>query len=175
MPVCFAALVLLALGGALGFWSLARRQRARAGLPPGARVVYADTGAWERVAQPLFSRRYALTGKPDYIVENAGNKIPVEVKPNRVAPAPYHSDVLQLVAYGLLLEETFGAPPAYGLLKYRDVVFEIDLTKDLRAELLATLNALRRDATARDVARSHTEPQRCRGCGFRATCGQTTE
>ena len=172
MAGLFAILFLLALIIALALFLSARRQRAQTGLPYGARIVYADTGAWKKVERPLFARRYGLTGKPDYIVKERGATIPVEVKPNRVAPAPRESDTLQLAAYALLIEEHFGAAPTYGLLKYRDAVFQVKLTDELRARLLDTLAAMRRDLSARDVARSHAEPRRCRACGYREECGQ---
>lgn len=183
----FAALFVLALFAALVLFALARAQREQTGLPAAARIVYADTGAWEKVERPLFSRRYALTGKPDYIVEvedpalvSGDNRsiIPVEVKPNRTAPQPRESDVMQLAAYGLLIEETLGqgrAAPPYGLLKYRDAVFQIDFTDELRARLIDVMDALRRAASQEDVARSHAEPPRCRACGYRAECGQALD
>jgi CRISPR-associated exonuclease Cas4 len=173
MASLFAILFLFALIIALTLFLSARRQRAQTGLPYGAHIVYADTGAWKKVERPLFSRRYGLTGKPDYIVEDRGATIPVEVKPNRLAPAPRESDTMQLAAYALLIEDKFGAMPAYGLLKYRDTVFQVELTDELRARLLERITTMRRDLSARDVARSHTEPRRCRACGYRAECGQS--
>ncbi len=175
LELVLAWLFLLAAAFALLAWWLGRRMRAQAGLPVQARVVYSDTGAWEQVAKPLFSRRYLLTGKPDYLVEENGVRIPIEVKPNRVADEPRLSDTLQLAAYGLLVEETFGSTPAYGLLKYRDVVFRIDFTQALRTQLLQVLNEMRGDLEAPDVARSHDDARRCRACGYRAACGQALE
>ncbi len=172
MAFFFAALSVIALVVALVLLRLARTQQRDTGLPSGARLIYADTGAWERVEQPLFSRRYGLTGKPDYIVADRGATIPVEVKPTRTARVPRASDVLQLAAYGLLVEETFGVSPSYGLLKYREAVFPIDMDADLRAELLACLAAMRRDLAAREVSRSHNDERRCRACGYRTACGQ---
>ncbi len=170
-----AALFLLTVVIAIGLFARASAQREQTGLPTNARIVYADTGAWQKVERPLFSRRYGLTGKPDYIVEVNSAVIPVEVKPNRTAPTPRESDVMQLAAYGLLIEETLGqghtAPP-HGLLKYRDAVFQIGFTEELRARLIDLMDAMRRDASARDVARSHAEPRRCRACGYRAECEQ---
>jgi CRISPR-associated exonuclease Cas4 len=173
----FAALFLLTLIAGLVLFSFARVQRARTGLPFNARVVYSDTGAWRKVERPLFARRHALTGKPDYIVEIASAIIPVEVKPNRTAPAPRESDVMQLAAYALLIEETIGRGRAtpYGLLKYRDAVFEIDFLEELRAGLFELMIAMRRDASAEEVGRSHAEARRCRACGYRAVCGQALE
>ncbi len=172
MSNVFAILSLLAFCVALVFFLAARQQRVRAGLPYGARIIYADTGAWQQVERPLISRRYGLVGKPDYIVEEGGALIPVEVKPSRVARIPYESDILQLAAYVVLVEEHFGVASGYGLLKYRDVVFRVPLTDALRARLLEVLAALRHDWVARDLPRSHSDPPRCRQCGYRAQCGQ---
>src|SRR5512135_659407 len=133
--------ILLALGivgliASLVLFLVARRERERTGIPPTARIVYADTGAWERVERPLFSRHYGLTGKPDYILEEDGKTIPVEVKPNRRSPSPRESDLMQLTAYGLLVEDTYGQAPPYGLLKYQEAVFQIDFTPELREQFL---------------------------------------
>lgn len=168
----FGILGLIVLGIAIVLWFKSRKQRAATGLPFGARIVYADTGAWARVEKSLFSPRYALTGKPDYIVQDKGATIPIEVKPNRTAPSPYESDVMQLVAYGLLIEEAYGTFPRYGLLKYRNTVFQIDFTDDLRARIIELVQAMQASLAARPVARHHTDPARCRACGYRAECGQ---
>ncbi len=171
----FVVLAVLALVAAVVLFALARFERGRTGLPVAAKIVYADTGAWKRMEQPLFSRRYALAGKPDYVLEQKGAVIPVEVKPKRRAPEPRTGDVMQLAAYGLLVEEWRRVAPPYGLLKYRDAVFQIDFTNSLYAQLLAVMDAMRRDFGAGDVARDHAEPARCRGCGYRAQCGQALE
>lgn len=175
MAILFGTLLVVTLFAAFALWLTARRQRAQTGLPFNARIVYADTGAWKQIERPLFSKRYGLTGKPDYIVEEKGATIPVEVKPNRVSLSPRESDVMQLAAYGLLIEESFGVTPPHGLLKYRDAVFQVDFTDELRGRLLALLDEMCRNITARDVARSHAESPRCRACGYRAECGQALE
>jgi CRISPR/Cas system-associated exonuclease Cas4 (RecB family) len=80
---------------------------------------------------------------------------------------------MQLAAYGLLIEETLGrgrAAPPYGLLKYRDTVFQIDFTAELRVRLINLMGEMRRDHAAGDVARSHADFQRCRACSYRAEC-----
>jgi CRISPR-associated exonuclease Cas4 len=172
MSLLFAFLALLTFVAAFVFFLRARRQRAHTGLPWDARIIYTDTGAWQKVERPLISRRYGLIGKPDYIVTHNGATIPIEVKPSRRARVPYDSDVLQLAAYALLVEEHFGAPVAFGWLKYREHVFQVPITPDLRARLENVLADMRRDLTARAVPRSHTDARRCAACGFRAVCGQ---
>jgi len=146
-------------------------QRRRAGLPAG-RVVYTDTGAWNRCERPLFSRRYLLTGKPDYMVEERGQIVPVEVKSTTPPPQPYRSHVLQLAAYCLLVEENFGQRPDHGLIHYRGRTFAVDYTPELRAELIAALNEMRAGLSAADVPRDHENANRCRACGYREDCDQ---
>lgn len=170
--VVLAALVAAILLAGI-FWWRARRNRAAAGLPSG-QVIYDDSGAWER-APSLYAPRYALAGKPDYVLRQGQQVIPVEVKPSRRAPAPYEADVLQLAAYCLLVEESLGSRPPYGLLRYQDRTFCIPYDLALQEKLLATLAAMRRDLRQRDVSRSHNEPQRCYFCGHRQHCGQSLE
>jgi CRISPR-associated exonuclease Cas4 len=157
----------------LGLWLLVRSGAARrvAGLPPG-RVIYADTGAWARCERPLFSARHRLTGRPDYLVHSREGLIPVEVKSGAVPRQPYAGHVLQLAAYCLLVEDQEGRAPPYGILKYSDRAFEIDFTPALRTRLLETLDALRQDLREVEVDRSHDEPGRCAGCGYRGRCNQ---
>jgi CRISPR-associated exonuclease Cas4 len=174
--------VMLGALALLGGW-LALRQakhaRHRAGLPAG-RVVYADTGDWRTPDAPFFSAAYGLTGKPDYLVETRAGLIPVEVKSSAAPSHPYASHVLQLAAYCLLVEESEGHAPPHGLIKYADAVFEVAYTPMLRGELLELLDAMRRWRSQRPrhgraggAPRSHEEPQRCAGCGYRPMCDQT--
>jgi len=161
------ALILLAAGVLLLI--RARRLHQQTGLPQG-RVIYADTGAWNRCEKPLFSRHYLLTGKPDYLVDDGGARIPVEVKSILSPPVPYRSHVLQLAAYCLLVEEEYGQPPPYGIIKYRDRTYAVEYTAQLRDELLSVLAEMRQDLAADDVGPSHASPNRCRSCGYRGEC-----
>lgn len=176
MEIFLAFIVILALALAFFLRRTGRAEQARTGLPIDARVVYADTGAWARLEKPLFSRRYQLTGKPDYIVvDETGATIPIEVKPSRTARQPRDSDTMQLMAYGILVEEKFGVRPAYGLLKYRDEVFRVEFTDALRGELFAILEDMRRARRAKNVARSHADAVKCRYCGYRDACVERLE
>jgi CRISPR-associated exonuclease Cas4 len=170
--VTWLLLAALVLGG-LGLWLLLRAwaTRADAGLPAG-RVTYVDTGAWNRCEQPLFSSRHRLTGRPDYLVRSREGVVPVEVKSGGAPEQPYAAHILQLAAYCLLVEEQEGRAPAYGIIKYDDRAFEVDYSAALRGELLHTIDSIRRDLGARDVARSHDQAARCVGCGYQQQCDQ---
>jgi CRISPR-associated exonuclease Cas4 len=167
--VILLAGALILLGGGLLLLRWGRRLHEQTGLPQG-RVIYADTGAWDRCEKPLFSRRYLLTGKPDYLVDDRRAKIPVEVKSTVCPPSPYRSHVLQLAAYCLLVEEECGSPPPYGIIKYRDQTCTVEYTAQLRAELLSVLAEMRQHLDADDVPPSHANPNRCLSCGYRSEC-----
>ncbi len=115
-----------------------------------------DTGAWNRCERPLFSRRYRLTGKPDYLVRTGtapalrgpAGVIPVEVKSGAAPQQPYSAHVLQLAAYCLLVEEQESRTVPYGIIKYADKAFEVDYTPTLRAQVVDTLEAMRRGLRA---------------------------
>ncbi len=166
-------LALLLVLAALGLAWAARRGQQHSGLPTGE-VIYADTGHWAEVARPLFSQRYRLTGKPDYLVDNEEGLIPVEVK-HTTAPAggkAYASHVMQLAAYCLLVEDVLGKTPPCGLIRYRDATLRIPYDAALRANLLALLEAMRSSARAAHVPRSHNDAARCHGCGLRHGCDE---
>jgi CRISPR-associated exonuclease Cas4 len=165
-----ALILLLLLVGAVLLW-LARRLRARSGLPAG-RVVAADVGPWRRLDRPLFSRRHGLTGRPDYVVADGADLIPVEVKSARAPARPYASHVLQLAAYCLLVAETSGRRPPYGILRYADRTFQIPYTRELEEQLLEVLEAMREDLAAGDAPRRHQDPRRCAACGYREVCDE---
>ncbi|MCX7791901.1 MAG: Dna2/Cas4 domain-containing protein [Chloroflexaceae bacterium] len=143
--------------------------RQRAGLPWG-RVAAADVGAGRPLERPLVAARYGLVGKPDYLIERGGVMIPVEVNPGRRAPQPYDSDLMQLAAYCLLLEETTGHAPPYGFLRYANATFRLAYTPAVRQRLVSALAEMRALLDASDAARSHNDPRRCAGCGFRTLC-----
>ncbi len=171
MSALLAVLLVLCLASGFALLLRARTLRRASGLPAG-RVIYADTGAWQRVEKPLFSPRYRLTGRPDYLVREGDAIIPVEVKPGRDPLAPYDSDVMQLAAYCLLVEEAHGQPPPYGILKYRQQTFSIPYTPALRQQVLSVLKAMHAAFRARSVPRSHEAPARCAACGLRPYCDQ---
>lgn len=170
-------IILLILGlvvFALFLLWLSSRQRRAAGLP-GGRVIYTDTHAWSKVEKPLYDSHLGLAGKPDYLVEQHGQIIPVEVKTGRTPAAPYDSHIFQLAAYCLLVERAMGKRPPYGIIHYPTRDFAVDFTPELEGEVLDILAAIRRDEVRTQVMRSHESAARCAGCGFRQVCDQRLE
>ncbi|NTV99848.1 MAG: CRISPR-associated protein Cas4 [Oscillochloris sp.] len=164
-----ASLAITLIVLAVAILILALRTRARTGLP-WAPILADDAQAGRSLDRPLVARRYGLSGKPDYIIERGGQQIPVEVKPGRHAPQPYESDLMQLAAYCLLIEETSKHAPPYGILRYAKASFRLRYTPDVRADLLELLDEMRELLDAEDAERSHDDSARCIGCGFAEQC-----
>jgi CRISPR-associated exonuclease Cas4 len=148
---------------------VAARLIRRAGIT--GRIVASD-GPVSRPSRVMRSARHGLSGKPDYIIEENGVVVPVELKPSRRSRTPWLRDVVQLAAYCLLLEEIEPRFGGYGYLRYADRSFRIAFTDSLRAELLKTIDALRDDLAARDVDPNHADPRRCARCALREPCGR---
>jgi CRISPR-associated exonuclease Cas4 len=153
------------------FWQ-SNRQRKDAGLP-GGRIIYTDTRGWGKLEKPLFHSALELTGKPDYLVEQNGQIIPVEVKSGHAPDAPYDSHIYQLAAYCLLVEKTYQKRPAYGIIHYENRDFAVDYTPELEASLLDLLADMKRDELRNEIPRSHEQAGRCVKCGFKKACDQS--
>jgi CRISPR-associated exonuclease Cas4 len=166
----YLALALLLLAFVF-FWQ-SSRQRKEAGLP-GGRVIYTDMRGWGKLEKPLFYTPLELTGKPDYLVQQNGQIIPVEVKSGRAPEAPYDSHIYQLAAYCLLVDKTYRKRPPYGIIHYNDRDFAVDYTPELETSLLDLLAEMKRDEYKYDIPRSHEQAARCARCGYKNRCDQS--
>ncbi|HEX9018026.1 MAG TPA: CRISPR-associated protein Cas4 [Anaerolineaceae bacterium] len=162
--------IILLVAALVVFW-LSSRQRQATGLPSG-KVIYSDTSRWGKVEKPLYDPVSGLTGKPDYLVEEDGLVIPVEVKSSRAPSLPHDSHIFQLAAYCRLVEHTYGKRPPFGILRYRDQTFSIDYTPALERELDTLLEAIRQQDRQGEANRSHQDQARCARCGYRSICNQ---
>ena len=116
------------------------------------------------------SERYGLSGRPDYIIKAESGLIPVEEKKGRTPRGPLFSHILQVAAYCLLIEDTTGEPPHYGLLKYPEHEHEIEYNEDLKKVLLEKLEEMRGFIESEDVHRNHNRPGKCISCSRREVC-----
>ena len=150
---------------------------------PGYALLYADQkhgrGATEDFGKLLYSAKYDLQGKPDYVFSSRLFRkiVPVELKSGSIGEAeePHHGDYLQLAAYFLILEDVYGKKPAFGRLVYRDYMFEIKNTAKIRREVLTTVKDMRQmliDGIAEPKPSfAHCRPCVCNGtvCRFSET------
>jgi CRISPR-associated exonuclease Cas4 len=153
---------------ALRLRSAVQTEKRKQGIPEGL-VLYSDLNV---PAEPLFSQRLRLSGKPDYIVQKESQYIPVEVKTGRQGH-PQHSHVLQLAAYCQLIEETSGMFVPEGILVYNKVPYTIPFDPKLRFELQNVIRLMRSSLRNGTVERNHVEPGRCRSCSMKRYCSKS--
>lgn len=118
-------------------------------VPFGYHLFYTDNNSKNNRADNvihsklLSSEKYNLQGKPDFIFTNITNRkyIPVELKSGVIADkkAPKDGDLLQLVAYFLIIEDLYNYKPRKGRLVYKDCMFVVKNTRYLRKVLLNTV------------------------------------
>lgn len=133
-------------------------------------ICYADLSV---PAKPLFSRRYRLMGKPDYIVRRNKNFIPVEVKTVQSENTPYKGHILQLAAYCQILEDVKGCFVPFGILVYGGKQrYKIPFDPSLRFELEQTIHKMNQSRSGSNLRRNHDEAQRCRACSLREYCDE---
>jgi CRISPR-associated exonuclease Cas4 len=119
----------------------------------------------------LFSSKYLLTGRPDYIIKSpTGTLIPVELKSTSLKTRePYESHILQVIAYCTLIEECYGRRPEYGIIQYSDgYCYKVPYT-DLHKNMLLNVISKIRKNIIQPVADS-----RCVKCSFNNLCPYAT-
>lgn len=166
----FFLVIFLVLLAVFLLWQAGRQQR-KTGLPAG-RVLYSDPRLIGPPEKPFFDVDARLTGRPDYLVEEAGGLVPVEVKCGWAPDQPRPGHVYQLLAYCLLIERSTGRRPPYGILRYRNRSFAIDYTPAAERSLLDLLDEIHASGARKEQPRSHDEPARCARCGYRSVCDQ---
>ncbi len=123
-------------------------------------------------SKSLFSARYRLTGKPDYIVEQRGCLIPVEVKTGyHEKPEEHH--VMQLIAYCQLVEDSYHKFTPYGILVYYDTgkEYAIPFNPESRFKLDKTIREMNDILNHRmKVNRNHNSASKCNSCSMRKYC-----
>ncbi len=171
--IAWILIAFLLVGVALVALIMSVRLRGASGLPEGE-VISSDVSVQTK-GKPLYSARYGLTGTPDYLTSTSDGLVPVEIKPTRKEEEPRQSHLLQVLAYCLLVEETGGRKPPYGLLRYSSSTFRVDYNDATRAHLLEVMDTMRRTAELEEwqIERNHEVPGRCRACGYKQICDQS--
>ena len=121
----------------------------------------------------LVSDRYGLRGAVDMVIwleqPGAGEVIPVDYKLSNIAGEHFK---LQLMAYGLMLEEFSGLPARQGFLyeipKRR--AEKVMLDQRLRDKLLMTLDAMHRTLRTETMPAPTPNRNKCLACEFRRFC-----
>lgn len=130
-------------------------------------IAYKDTG--ENI-KPLFSKKYMIAGKPDYITKNNNSFIPVEFK-SSTHFHPQKNHVMQLAAYCQLIEDNYNSFVPFGVLVYNsDSEFKIPFNPKIRYDLENIIKKMRYDLRTENISLNHNDPNRCKACSMRKNC-----
>jgi CRISPR-associated exonuclease Cas4 len=158
-----AALLFVLGGAALVAWALRALAVRRREVTLGSlRAIDAGRAAMLR------SYRYRIQGRPDSLREMPdGRLVPVELK-SRASPlrGPARSHLVQVWAYCLLVEESTGRSPPFGVLRYSDREFRVTWDPTARHALLA----IRAELDRAYDGRATPSPGRCARCGWVDSC-----
>ncbi|HEX9090399.1 MAG TPA: Dna2/Cas4 domain-containing protein, partial [Anaerolineales bacterium] len=114
-----------------------------------------------------------LTGKPDYLVQQGNQIIPVEVKSRPAPQTPYDSHIYQLAAYCILVAFQYDHRPTYGIIHYSNRTFAVDFTPALESATNSIIQEMQGKTIRSQVDRSHDNPRICQHCGYRSYCDQS--
>ncbi|MDR1150554.1 MAG: hypothetical protein LBJ93_02935 [Clostridiales bacterium] len=95
----------------------------------------------------LYSKKFNIYGKPDLIYRNKINKsiIIAELKSSviKIKNKPNFGDLLQVAAYFIIVEENFKKKPKIAYLIYKDRMFIIKNTNELKKKVLNVVKKMR--------------------------------
>lgn len=131
------------------------------------RITYSDLSI---PANPFYSKKYKISGKPDYIVKQNKSLIPVELKTgNHIKPQKNH--IFQIAAYCHLIEQKYGGFVPYGILVYNNThQYKIPFDPRIRFELESTIKEMRYRLKTGKIIRNHNDIKRCKACSMRIYC-----
>ncbi|MEG0502173.1 MAG: hypothetical protein RR525_08125 [Cellulosilyticaceae bacterium] len=142
--------------------TITKKDRQTLGIPF-ATPIYTD----EKGTKLLIAPKLDLQGKPDYIFKTwiRGGYIPLEIKSGVVKEdEPHEGDLMQLVAYFLIIKEVYGKKPPYGKLVYKNKTFKVRNTLALRMTLKGHLRQMREMLKGRTDIEVETSYIKCRNC-----------
>lgn len=119
---------------------------------------------------PLESEGLGLRGKVDMVIQRAQEILPIEYK-NSPGRSGRHV-LLQLAAYGMLLEEAHTVPARRGFIYHIPArrAREVALDADLRAGVQTTLAEIRSMIAAERMPRPPRRRAKCEICEFHRFC-----
>jgi len=131
------------------------------------KVLYADL---DKPAKAFFSKKYRISGKPDYIVKKDKRYLPVELKSGS-HDSPQKNHIFQLAAYCHLIEENYGVFVPYGVLVYSDGdQFNVPFDPKTRFELESTIKDMRRVIKTGKMNFDFKDTYKCKNCSMKEHC-----
>jgi CRISPR-associated exonuclease Cas4 len=121
----------------------------------------------------LFSKKFNISGKPDYIIKKDKTYIPIEIKTGN-HKFPKNNHISQLAVYCHLIEEKYSTFVPYGILIYKDTgqQFRIPYNPKTRFDLEKSIIQMRNILHSKKIFRQQNDYHRCYYCSMRKFCDQ---
>lgn len=150
------------------FSSSASRKKKEAGFPKDSETVSID-GSRTMAVREYISEIQGLAGKPDALILEAGNIIPVERKP--LAKKVRDRYIAQLLVYMRLVEEFEGKKPPYGYLILGPQCRKVKIynSDEKQAWLSSLLDEMREIALGKATVPT-PQIKKCSGCEVKNYC-----
>jgi CRISPR-associated exonuclease Cas4 len=139
-------------------------------------IAYVDANVGE--GELLSSEKYGLRGRPDLVLKEGEEIVPLEKKTGRVPRGPLFSHIAQIGVYCIILEERYGSNVTHGIVQYNDTKFTLDYDENLKNTILGLAEKIRSaEMSTKDppVHRNHNRPGKCIGCSRRDACNERLE
>jgi CRISPR-associated protein Cas4 len=145
------------------------KKRKRLGLTKKTSPVYFE-GSERAPTKDYLSEKLGISGRPDAVIKEHGNLIPVEHKP--LAKKVRDRYIAQLLVYMRLIEECEGQRPPYGYLLLGPTCrrVKIENTTERQRWLDGLLTGMQQVLTNQGTAKPHPSPPKCRRCDVRNYC-----
>jgi len=132
-------------------------------------------GAQKLLFTPLSSDMLGLQGNVDLIIRTArGEFIPVECKNmNSDGGRVCMDHKYQLVAYALLIEETFGTVVKQGIINYllEGLILQFEITPTMKTHVKRVIGHIKRIIQTEELPPIRVAKYKCQGgCGHKQTC-----
>lgn len=132
------------------------------------KAIYSDHK--EKLEKALYSSKYGLIGKPDFILHTKDGLLPLEIKHTNRPKQPYFSHVMQLISYCLLMEEEKGIKPKYGFIQYvGGQPFAVPYTEKMKSFLIKTMQEMRTYIDSGNCPKP-VRRYKCEKCNYREDC-----
>jgi CRISPR-associated exonuclease Cas4 len=151
----------------------AHKRKEKVSIDKKAEIAYVDSNVGE--GELLVSEKYGLRGRPDAVLKEGEEIVPLEKKTGRIPRGPLFSHIAQIGAYCIILEERHGGVVTHGIVQYNDVKFTVDYDENLKSTVLGLADKIRAAEVSTEnppVHRNHNRPGKCIGCSRRSACSE---
>jgi len=133
---------------------------------------YGLTGGERKINLSLFSKELRLSGKLDcMIISSESEYIPVDFKDTLSRPHANH--VIQLAAYGLLIESHYVTNVERGFIYAipSKTIYPVEITAKLKDDVNNILQKIEKMIIIQDIPEKSGNQNKCQDCEFRNFCG----